>query len=130
MTTYRDIVNQALRELGVLHGAEVAGAEEGESGLTALNQMLNSWVFDGIDLEHITATNLTDTLPYPDDHHSAFAYNLALRLSPQYGVEPSRMLMSLAIDGYRQLQNRYLVIRPLKADIAITYPLNRPDYIE
>jgi hypothetical protein len=129
VATYRDIVNQALRELGVLHSGEVANADEGANGLTALNQMLNSWLYDGIDLEHITATGLTDVLPYPDDHHSAFAYNLAMRLAPQFGVAPTPVLIAMAAQGFRYMQNRYLKIRPLSADIGLRWNPNRDTVI-
>ena len=129
MTTYRDIVNQALRELGVLHSGEVANGDEGANGLTALNQMLNSWIYEGIDLEHTTATGLTDTLPYPDDHHSAFAYNLAMRLAPQFGVTPSPVLIAMSAQGFRYMQGRYLKIKPLSVDLGLRWNPNRDTMI-
>jgi hypothetical protein len=129
MTTYRDIVNKSLRELGVLHSGEVASDDEGAAGLTALNQMLNSWIYDGIDMEHTTATGLTDTISYPDDHHSAFAYNLALRLAPQFGISPSPVLLAMASQGFRAMQGRYLKIKPLSVDIGLRWNPNRDTVI-
>jgi len=43
MATARDQINGALRLLGVLASGETADASEEQDGLTALNQMIDSW---------------------------------------------------------------------------------------
>lgn len=43
MATARDQINGALRLLGVLASGETADADEEQDGLTALNQMIDSW---------------------------------------------------------------------------------------
>ena len=124
MTTYRDIINQSLQELGVLHAGEVATGDDANDSFKRLNQMLNSWVLFGLDLEYITPTNIDTDVPYPEDHIGPFAYNLAARLSTLFGVSASAELLTMAENGYRQLQNRYLKAHNLSADVAL---LRRPN---
>lgn len=42
------------------------------------------------------AASLTDSLVFPPGYESAIAYNLALELAPEYGVEPSAVVVDKA----------------------------------
>ena len=119
MTTARDLITQSLRTLGVLHSGETPSAEEANDGLTSLNQMLNSWLYDGIDMEFTTLTSLNDTIPYPDDQIGPIRYNLAVTMSPDYGVPVTPAMAALAQQGYLQLKRAYLVVPSLSVDTAL-----------
>jgi hypothetical protein len=126
MTTARDLITMSLRSIGVLHSGETPSAEEANDGLVTLNQMLNSWLYEGIDLEFIPLT-LNDTVPYPDDHIGPFRWNLALRLSPDYGIAVTPAVAAMAKEGYDQLRREYLDNRELEGDPALSaaYSPNR-----
>lgn len=106
MTTARDLVTMSLRSIGVLHSGETPSAEEANDGLDALNQMLHSWLYEGVDLQHETL-GLNDTVPYPDDHIGPIRWNLAVRLSPDYGIQVTPAIAALADQGFRQLARDY-----------------------
>jgi hypothetical protein len=116
MTTARDLITMSLRTLGVLHSGETPSAEEGSDGLDTLNQLMNSWLYEGIDLEWTTLTSLNDTIDYPDDHIGPFRYNLAVALSPDYGIQVTPAIAALARNGYDQLRREYLDNRELSVD--------------
>jgi hypothetical protein len=127
MATARDLITMSLRTIGVLHSGETPSAEEATDGLDTLNQLMNSWLYEGIDLEWKTLTSLNDAIVYPDDHIGPFRYNLAVALSPDYGVQVTPAVAALARNGYDQLRRQYLDNRELAVDNALTqtYELNR-----
>lgn len=119
MSTYRDVITQAMQELGVLHVGETPSGDEGVDGLTRLNQLMTGLIYDGIDLEFQSVTNIDSDVPYPDDHIGAFASMLALELTTLYGVTASQEMVAKGLRGKRYLQNRYLKIPPATIDPAI-----------
>jgi len=127
--TPQTLIKRAMRSLGVLHTGEEPSADEAADALQDLNEMLNQWRDEGIDLEFITDLALTDTIPYPDDHMMAFRYNLAIRLAPEFGVEPNAFLMALAETSFARLQARYTKPALLKTDEALDVVYN-PNYRE
>lgn len=127
MTTARDIVTMALKDLSVVESGEEPAGGEATDGLDALNQMLASWIYDGIDLE-FENLSLSSIVPYPDDHIGPFRYNLAVRLAPQFEVQPSVFVVKLADDGYLQLQRNYLDPDELGIDEALRTVYNPNGY--
>lgn len=127
MSTARDLITMSLRSIGVLHSGETPSAEEADDALDTLNQMLSSWLYEGIDLEYTTITDLNAEIPYPDDHIGPFRWNLAVRLSADYGVAVTAAVAALAKEGYDQLRREYLDNRELTVDNALSaiYAPNR-----
>ena len=128
--TYRDIITQALRSLGVIHTGETPSAQEAIDGLDALNQMLVSWVFEGIDLLHIVEADLNADFPYPADHEGPIRWNLAVRLAAEFGIPLSAEVGGLAGQGFAQLQRYYHNVKDLEVDVALNpyYNANRSIY--
>lgn len=124
MSTFRDVIEDAFKEIGVLRKGESADADEIQDGLTALNRMMNSWRLSGIDLEYLTETSVSDVFPYPDEDEGPVVYNLALKLAGSYGVQVSAETAAYAAEGLQQIRNKYLVIRPLSADPGLLYAPN------
>lgn len=118
MTTVSTMITRALRTLGVLQSGESPSAEESSDALVAFNDMLNFWRTQGVDLEFYEFTAISDTIPYPEDHMAAFRYNLAVWLSPEYGVSPSDVIGALALSTFEALHVQYrgneeMVIDPM-----------------
>lgn len=124
MTTFRVIIEDAYREIGVLEKGESADADEIQDGLRVLNRMLNSWRLSGIDLEYLTETSVSDDIPYPPEDEGPIIYNLALMLAGQFGIKTSAETVAYASNGRRQIQNKYLKIRELKVDPALSARFN------
>ena len=83
--TANELIRRSLRSLGVLYHNESPTSDEATDALATLNDMLNAWLLEGMDLEVYENLELTDTLPYPDDHISAMRYGLAVELAPKAG---------------------------------------------
>jgi hypothetical protein len=71
MLTARDMITQAMRELGVSGSGESATAEELEDGRVRLNSMLRSWMAKGLNLWRDSAGSVTlvpnvSTVTLPD----------------------------------------------------------------
>lgn len=120
LLTYQDLIKRAMRSLGVLHHAESPTADEAADALNTLNDMLNSWRLEGIDLEHIEG-ELTDEVPYSNESIPAIRYNLAMELAPEFGVEPSMVIVARATNAYRALQAEYSDPDELRADEVFRY---------
>ena len=61
------------------------------------------WHF--ISVEELTKpAKLTTTLHFPPGYMRAFAYNLAMELAPEYGVEPSPQVQRIAMTSKRNLK--------------------------
>ena len=56
MATVRDISNEALREIGVLAAGEVATAAELNDSLVALNELVDQWAAESLEIYQTTRT--------------------------------------------------------------------------
>ena len=114
MTTVRDIVETAFRHIGVVAQDDAMTSDEGQSGLTAFNNMISAWALDGIALTSTDAAP-NETFPLADKYREGVGYLLAMRLSPGWSA-PANFD---ADDFFRKIQASYVVI----ADAAIPDPL-------
>lgn len=101
--TARDVIEGAMRLLGILQANESAEASEAADGLQALNDMLHEWPFD---LQH-EDLSLTDDLRTPPNHYRGIRYNLAVELAPEFGRQIPPAVAKVADETYRQLCNEY-----------------------
>lgn len=113
MTTVTQIVSRSLRLLGVLDPAEAAEAEDMTTGMQVLNGMLARWEANGLALGWASVSSPSATIPLPAEAEEAVAYNLALKLAPEYKVEPSAWIVGDAREGLAALRRDCLVSRPL-----------------
>lgn len=119
MSTYRDVIEQALQELGVIHATESPSGDESEDARVRMNQMMTGFIHDGIDMEFESVTDIDANVPYPDSLIAPLASNLAMRMAPMYGITPSPVLVALAQQGRRYLWAYFLKIEPAGIDPAI-----------
>lgn len=110
--TNLQMIQRAMRLIGVLDSDGTASGSAAADGLQALNDMLTRWEANNVPLGFSTQTNTAATLPVPDEALSAVAYNLALELAPEYGVAPPAAVVSLAEAGYRSLLNDAFTVTP------------------
>lgn len=84
MTTNAVILADALKLLGVLHRGGSLPPEEGADALRALNQMLERWTEDGIELGYFAQSDTTAECPIPQWAEQGVTSKLTQRLSADY----------------------------------------------
>lgn len=104
MTTTRDIIERALRMIGVVAADEAMTADQADNGLGALNDMMHGWSAQGIDYAH-TDLEISDPFPMDAKWRGATVALLAQRLGPDYLVMAPDADASL-----RQLQAGFMTI--------------------
>ena len=61
MATVRDIATRSLKEIGVLAASETPTAEEGADALSTLNDLVNQWAAERLQIYTVTRTEWTIT---------------------------------------------------------------------
>jgi len=113
VSTVSAITTRALRLLGAVDANEALDAEDSETAILALNAMCRRWEANGMAMGWNDVANPSDTMPSPPEADEAIAYNLALRLAPEYQINPSAAVIAYADEGLRALQRDRLVEMPL-----------------
>lgn len=90
MATAREVIKGALVLLKIRPAESPVTDAEASDGLRDLNNMLNWWSIDGIDIDWETVEDLDETLYVDDGVIGPIESNLAIYIAPQYSapVEP------------------------------------------
>ena len=104
MSLVQPIINRSLRILGVLDANETPPAVDTQTAIVALNALMVRWEADGLSVGWVPVDSGSDTLPAPPEAEEAIAYNLALRLRPEYGVALSADVIEMAREGMGRIQ--------------------------
>lgn len=104
MATVDTLLKRAFRLIRVADAAESIPGSDATNAITILNELMARWEEDGISLGWAGVSGTGDTVPAPDSALRAVAYNLAIELAPEYGVEPSAEVVRGAIDGMADLR--------------------------
>jgi hypothetical protein len=118
------IVTEAFQIAGIVDETEAPSAEQGQNGLTVLNDMLANEAADGLRLGWWPQTNLTNTAPLRDQDIYGVKLMLAMVLAPRYGIDMTKdnpLMAAMAEDAKRQLTKRSL--RYFESDLG---ELQRP----
>ena len=115
-TTAAKIIRRALLLIDVADAAEALEAGEFADSLDVLNAMLAEWHEAGIGLQDYAITSLTDSLATDLADVEAIAYQLALRLAPEYGAVPSPAVVDMAHSLFARMRLRYF--QPGVADFS------------
>jgi hypothetical protein len=118
MVTANDVVKRALRLIEVIAAGETPAAEDAQDALTSLNRMLHGLELHGIYLGH-TDLALADTVNLPDGHIDALENILAVRLAPEFGANPSPIVVVQADSGQTLLESHYQVVPTMEIDGAL-----------
>ena len=92
VTTALDIVTGALQLLEIRVAESGVSPSEGVDGLTALNDMMNEWNVDGIDVGYESLDDTADEIFVDLGSIGAMKANLAIYIAPEYGRTPSQAL--------------------------------------
>lgn len=131
LQTKGDIVRAALRKLGVASDATLTDVEPQsmQDAVEDLEMMMAEWhqdgkgiitgyIFSGSD----TPTSDGDAHGIRDNAISSVMYNLAIRIAPDYEVEPAAKIVTTARHGKEQLYKFSAVSRAKRAG----YPSRMP----
>jgi hypothetical protein len=108
MTTNAQIIDDALREINVLNEVQNASSEQGEQSLRKLNQMMELWKEDSLDVGWFEQADTTDTAPIPDYATTAVTLALAIRCASQYGATVSQELIATADYAISRLRRKLI----------------------
>lgn len=66
---------------------------------------------------------ITSTISFPPGYDEAIKWNLAVRLAPEYGKEPSGIVMSLALSALSDIESKNFndQTRPVRLEVAEIY---------
>jgi len=104
MATVTEIVTGALQLLEVNTAETAITAPEAEDGLVSLNDMMNEWNVDGIDVGYETLDDVDDPLSVNLGSIGAIKANLAIYIAPEYGRTPNQTLMERARRSKKSLR--------------------------
>lgn len=102
------VIEDAMREINVISEVDNASAEQGAHGLRKLNQMMESWREDDIEIGWHSQTTTTDTCPIPDWAELGVTTSLALVLAPKYGASVSAELVAVGSTEYKKVLRKSL----------------------
>lgn len=115
--TATNIIGRALRILGVLDAGEAIKAEDAQDALETLNALLAEWHEANIGLPDYQIDSVTDTLASDVADREAIAYELALRIAPEYGATLSQEAALAGRQSMFRLRSRYLAVsHPVPVD--------------
>jgi hypothetical protein len=120
LITKRDLVQAALRKLGVASDATLTDIEPQSlaDAVSDLEMMMAEWFQEGAGIDAGYQFSDTENPPADGDEHgmksraiSAVIHNLALRIAPDYAVEPSVKLINTARYGKELLYKQSAIAR-------------------
>jgi hypothetical protein len=120
MATGADIVNGALRKLGVKPSDSAITGQEMLDGIESMNDMLIEWENSGIVMGFAPIADSADTVRVPRGTESTIKAALAGRLASDYSKQPSASLLgeiSASFDNMLRITQK-----PLNVEFPDTLP--------
>ena len=115
MATVTEIVTGALGLLEVRTAESAITASEAEDGLVDLNDMMNEWNVDGINVGYESLSDIDDELHVDLGAIGAIKANLAIYIASQYGKIVTNELRKRAKRSKRSLRGSI----PLNSSAAL-----------
>ena len=106
----RDLVDAAMRKIGVVAEDEALTADQATHGTAVLNRMIAGWELQGVTIGW-RETALSEEVDLPINLHDAVIFCLAERLGPDY-QRPAPD----ATRHFRAIQAAYLIIPEVQPD--------------
>lgn len=119
MTTTRDIIKGALRNLAILATGEEPDNEESSDALVKLNDMLYALPLRGVDYQH-SALTLNTEFPFDPRFDKGMKALLAVEMMGEHGVEAMPTVVADAAMGMSQLQAAFNIPQNAAIDAGIT----------
>ena len=117
MATARDIIRRALRIARVLDGGTAGEASDFADAFGTLNALLAEMHEADIGLPDYAFTTIESEVASDIADREALAYQLALRISPEYGGQLSPQDEAMAHESMNRLRLRYF--QPGSVDAAM-----------
>jgi len=121
MATGADMVNGALRKLGINPSDSAIEGQEMLDGIESLNDMLIEWENSGIVLGFAPIADSADTVRVPRGTENAIKANLAGRMASDYSKQLSPALV--AEIGASTDNMLRIISKPLDVEFPDTLPL-------
>lgn len=118
LTTNLVIIEDALRDIGVIAETDSASAEQGSFCLRKLNQLMEAWKEDSIDIGYFSQTSTTDTIPIPDWTELGVTATLSIVVAPNYGATVSQELIAIADSAAGMILRKSLAEKLTGADMS------------
>lgn len=114
--TNLQVITDALRDINVIAETETPSAEQGSHALRKLNQMMEQWLIDGINLQYFAQTSTADNIPVPEYAEKGVTAALSIELAPTYGATVSVELAAKYDSGWGTICRKAL--QPPQASMA------------
>ena len=114
MATVEETVSRALRILRVIDARQPVKPADMSTGILALNGLMRRWEANTLSLGWSDVSNPSDVMPVPDEALDAIAYNLAMRLRPEYGSTMDPDTIEFARQGLADLRRDQKRATPLE----------------
>ncbi len=114
MSTVEKTVSRALRILSVIDARQPVKPADMSTAIDALNGMMTRWEANTLSLGWSNVENPSDDMPVPAEALDAIAYNLAVRLRPEYGTTLDPDTIDMARRGLADLQRDQKRATPLE----------------
>ena len=118
MTTNLTIIEDSLREINVISEIDSASAEQGSFCLRRLNQMMEVWRENGIEIGWFAQSTTTDDIPIPDWAELGVTSALAIAVAPTYSASISPELAAIADISAGMILRKSLAEKLTGADMS------------
>jgi hypothetical protein len=108
--TAQSVIKDALQELLVQASEQPIEANEFQSGVRYLNRMMATIPYNGLGYTNVV--DPSDPITIDDGAIDGVIFSLALKLAPQYDIEPSNDLRVNKRDAMKSLRKLSLVYKP------------------
>lgn len=112
METAQTVIESALQE--ILLQANESDIESADFSIAVryMNRYMDGLASRGVSLGYTTVTNAADIITIPNGAIEGLVFNLALRLAPQYDIEPTPYLRESAASGLDAMRKIAISVQP------------------
>lgn len=116
------LVTRSLRLAGVTPHNRAPSAAEMNDGVSLLNEMLNSWAIDGLDLGWVDVEQ-TDIVRVDDAYLKGIKYCLAVDIAGEHGLEDilSAITIQVALSEKENIRSSLFEVDNLRIDNALLH---------
>lgn len=119
MAKVHDIVKRALRMIQVINPTQQVSAQDMDTGIEVLNEMMTEWESYPLPLGWQNVSSPDEDMPTPPEAQKAITANLAMHLADEYGVEPMATTVAKAQNGLMVLRRQFAAANPLDRNVVL-----------
>ena len=109
--TLGDLIDQSLRQAGVIRENQAPSAEQNRDAIDTFNGLMSMWDADGIELGDFPVELIGDELDLEREHKEPVRVLFAVALGADHGLPPDPLLLGEAEIALRFLE-RNTFVRP------------------